>query len=92
MCFGVGWGARLPEGLPGSVQISPSLHREYTDTDMQEKLHPVSASGLAEFSWPRLQPVRCSVLVFALTLHLQTARRAVVLGRAWRNVFGCVSS
>ena len=61
--FRVGGAAQLPEGLPESVQISPSLHREYTDTDIQEKLHPISASGLADLSWPRLQPGRCSVLL-----------------------------
>ncbi len=47
-----------PKGFQGAFR---SLHREYTDTDMQEKLHPVSASGLADLSWPRLQPVRYGV-------------------------------
>ena len=28
-----------------SVQVCPSRHREYTDTDIQEKLRPLSASG-----------------------------------------------
>ncbi len=61
--FGVGGAAQLPEGLPESVQTGPTLHREYTDTDMQEKLHPVSAAGLADLSWPRLQPVRFNALL-----------------------------
>jgi hypothetical protein len=33
--FEAGWATQLPEGLPESVQIAPSLHREYTDTGLQ---------------------------------------------------------
>jgi len=63
--LGVGGATQLPEGLPESVQTGPTLHREYTDTDMQERLHPASAQGFGRdrhtTSWSAAHEPACQL-------------------------------